>query len=98
MARSVDEDVAMETPYDWATVIVFAGLIVLFLQRSQGVARDHLWQYLVAAVGCAVTNYLGNEAIKAGSTGYHLAAIGLGMATLAFIWVVLQPFSDESSG
>jgi hypothetical protein len=87
----------METPYDWATVIVFAGLIVLFLQRSQGVARDHLWQYLVAAVGCAVTNYLGNEAIKNASTGYHLAAIALGVATLAFIWVVLQPFSDESS-
>lgn len=88
----------METPYDWATVIVFAGLIVLFLQRSQGVARDHLWQYLVAAVGCAVTNYLGNEAIKLDSTGYHAAAIGLGLATLAFIWIVLQPFSGESSG
>ena len=88
----------METPYDWVTVLVFAGLIVLFLQRSQGVARDHLWQYMVAAIGCAVTNYLGNEAIKAESIGYHAAAIGLGLATLAFIWIVLQPFSDESSG
>ncbi len=85
----------METPYDWSTVIVFAGLIVLFLQRSQGVARDHLWQYLVAAVGCAVTNYLGNEAIKADDTNYHLAAIALGLGTLAFIWFVLQPFKDD---
>ncbi len=84
----------METPYDWTTVIVFAGLIVLFLQRSQGVARDHLWQYLVAAVGCAVTNYVGNEAVKAGEATYHLAAIALGVGTLAFIWIVLQPFGE----
>lgn len=84
----------METPYDWVTVIVFAGLIVLFLQRSQGVARDHLWQYLVAAVGCAATNYLGNEALKLDEANYHVAAIALGLATLAFIWIVLQPFGE----
>jgi hypothetical protein len=82
----------VETPYDWITVIVFAGLIVLFLQRSQGEARDHLWQYLVAAVGCAGTNYLGNEAMKSGDTIGHAGAIGLLAATLGFIWVVLQPF------
>lgn len=82
----------METAYDWSTILVFAGLIVLFLQRSQGVARDHLWQYLVAAVGCATTNYLGNEALKLDATNYHLAAIALGLATLAFIWIVLKPF------
>ena len=87
----------METPYDWSTVIVFAGLIVLFLQRSQGVARDHLWQYLVAAVGCAATNYLGNEALKHDATNYHIAAIALGLATLAFIWVVLQPFDSPKN-
>lgn len=86
----------METPYDWGTVIVFAGLIVLFLQRSQGVARDHLWQYLIAAVGCAATNYVGNEAIKLGDTLYHVAAVGLGVATLGFIWFVLQPFSEPN--
>jgi hypothetical protein len=85
----------METPYDWSTVIVFAGLIVLFLQRSQGVARDHLWQYLTAALGCAATNYVGNEAIKLDNTTYHLGAIVLGLATLAFIWFVLRPFQDE---
>jgi hypothetical protein len=84
----------METPYDWTTIIVFAGLIVLFLQRSQGAPRDHLWQYLVAALGCMGTNYLGNEAIKQGETLYHVAAIGLGIATLAFVWFVLRPFSE----
>jgi hypothetical protein len=88
-----DGNDAMETPYDWATILVFAGLIVLFLQRSQGEARDHLWQYLVAAVGCALTNYLGNEAIKAGEWLYHLAAIAVGAGTLAFIWFSLRPLS-----
>ena len=86
----------METPYDWITIIVFAGLIVLFLQRSQGIARDYLWQYLVAAIGCAGTNYLGNEAIKLGNNGYHVAAIALGIGTLAFIWFALQPFGEPN--
>ncbi len=85
----------METPYDWATVIVFAGLIVLFLQRSQGAARDHLWQYLVAAVGCAVTNWLGNQGFELSDMTYHIGAVGLGIATLAFIWIVLQPFGNS---
>jgi hypothetical protein len=84
----------METPYDWITVMTFAGLIVLFLQRSQGEPRDHLWQYMVAAVGCAITNYLGNEALKSGEILYHLAAVGLFGGTLAFIWRVLKPFSS----
>jgi hypothetical protein len=81
----------MQTVYDWATMIVFAGLIVLFLQRSQGEPRDELWHYLVAAVGCAVTNYLGNKAIELVSTTYHLAAVGTGVATIAFIFLVLRP-------
>lgn len=85
----------METVYDWATMIVFAGLIVLFLQRSQGEARDHLWQYLVAAIGCAVTNFLGNQALKLEDPTYHIGAIGLGVATVGFIWYTLRPFGDS---
>ena len=88
----------MQTVYDWATMIVFAGLVVLFLQRSSGEARDKLWQYLVAAVGCAVTNYIGNEALKQGNTVYHLGAIALGIATLAFIVIVLKPFESLGNG
>ena len=87
----------METAYDWTTIIVFAGLIVLFLQRSQGAPRDHLWQYLVAAIGCAATNYLGNEALKQNAPMYHVAAIALGLSTLAFIWFILQPFTNDQS-
>ena len=82
----------MQTVYDWATMVVFAGLVVLFLQRSQGEARDELWQYLVAAVGCAGTNYLGNEALRLGDGLYHAGAVALFVATLAFIWFILKPF------
>lgn len=78
----------MSTVYDWLTVALFAGLIVLFLQRSVGPGppRDSMWQYLVAAVGCAVVNWLGNA-------DYHLPAILLFAALLGYIWVVLKPLA-----
>ena len=91
----------METPYDWVTVAIFAGLIVLFLQRSsaEGEPQDSIWQYLIAAVGCAVTNYLGNEALKVPEDGgtapnpiFHLLAVATLAATVAYIWIVLKPF------
>ncbi len=87
----------METPYDWITVSLFAGLVVLFLQRSQGEARDQLWHYMVAAGGIAGTDIIGNEALKAGETLYHVGAIALGIATLGFIWFILRPFGGEPS-
>lgn len=73
--------------FDFLALALFAGLIVLFLQRSvePGEYRDHLWQYLLAAVGCAVSNYLGNN-------GYPLAAVVMIVATAAFIVYVLRPF------
>ena len=52
----------METVWDWLTVFCFAGLVTLMLQRSsEEVLRDKLWHYAPPAVGCAVSNYLGNE-------------------------------------
>lgn len=80
----------METIFDILTVTIFAGLIVLFLQRSldkddDAPYSDHLWQYLLAGTGCAVANYAGNE-------GYPLIAVLLIMATLAFTIYVLKPF------
>ena len=78
----------MNTIFDVLTMMIFAGLIVLFLQRSVGETeyKDALWQYLVAALGCAVANYLGNN-------GYALLAVLLIVATLAFIFYVLRPFA-----
>lgn len=61
----------METVWDWVTVMLFAGLITLFLHRSAAeTPQDKLWQYAPPALVCAVANYLGNE-------GYGLAAAAL---------------------
>ncbi len=79
----------METPYDWITVGIFAGLIVLFMQRSTSDTSDDvddpLWMYLAAGAGCAVANYIGNE-------GQHVLAIIAIVATLAFVFHFLKPF------
>ena len=79
----------METVYDWVTVAIFAGLIVLFVQRStteeQDQQHDSLLLYLAAGLGCAVANYLGNK-------GMDLIAILLIAATLFFIVYYLRPF------
>lgn len=76
----------METIYDWVTVGIFAGLIVLFLQRSVDAApvRDSMWHYLAASMGCAVVNWLGNR-------DDHVAAVILLICVSAFIWYVLKP-------
>lgn len=75
----------METIYDWITVIIFAGLVVIFLQRSVG-DREHdsIVSYLPAAIGCAVSNWLGNQ-------GYTLFAVAGIIALLLYIWFVLKP-------
>ena len=79
----------METVYDWVTVAIFAGLVVLFVQRSTSEEpapeHDSLLFYLGAALGCAVANYLGNK-------GLHLLAIPLIVATIIFILYYLRPF------
>lgn len=80
----------MTTIYDWITIGIFAGLIVLFMQRSTSEGKpvdDPLWMYLAAGGGCAVANYLGNK-------GLHVAAIILIVLTIVFILRVLKPFSS----
>jgi hypothetical protein len=90
----------VETVYDWVTVAVFAGLIVLFLQRSsaEGEPQDSIWQYLAASIGCAVANYLGNTAIKNGVGGTvdylnHALAVVVLLGTLGYVWFALKPFN-----
>lgn len=79
----------METVYDWVTVAIFAGLIVLYLQRSSlEDPRDSIWQYLGASVGCAVANYFGNE-------GQHILAWVIIAATLAYTFYALKPFEKR---
>lgn len=75
----------METPFDWLTLMVFTGLVVLMLQRSTAPQpSDKLWQYAPPAIGCAVVNYLGNH------DHVVVAVIGL-VAVLAYVYYVLRP-------
>lgn len=74
----------METIYDWLTMAVFAGLIVLFLQRST--ARepvDTIWHYMPPSIACAFANYFGNE-------GNEVLAIAFLAAIAAYVVLVLK--------
>ena len=78
----------METIYDWVSLAIFAGLIVLFLQRSTGDRTEKdasLLYYLGAGLGCAAANYFGNK-------GQDLIAILLIAGTITFIVYFLKPF------
>ena len=78
----------METIYDWVSLAIFAGLIVLFLQRSTSDRAEKdvsLLYYLGAGVGCAVADYAGNH-------GQNVIAVLLLAATIAFIIFYLKPF------
>ena len=75
----------MKTPFDLISLILFAGIAVLFLQRSTGSERDHvaIWRYGAAAVGCAVGDYLGNQ-------GQPFIAGALLFAVVAFAVLMLD--------
>lgn len=82
----------MQSVYDWVTLGIFAGLVVLFLQRStsdRGEKDVSLLFYLGAGIGCAVANYFGNQ-------GQDVIAIILLAATVAFIFYFLRPFQRHS--
>jgi len=83
----------MQSIYDWLSLAIFAGLIVLFLQRSTSDRADKdvsLFYYLAAGVGCAVANYFGNN-------GQDIIAIALLVATIGFIVYFLRPFQRPSN-
>jgi hypothetical protein len=87
----------LNTVYDWVTVAIFAGLVVLFLQRStgDGPPRDSMLQYLVAMAGLGIANQFGNKAVESGSILYHLLGTGLIIATLAYVHIVLKPLDKH---
>jgi hypothetical protein len=75
----------VKTIYDLITMVIFAGLVVLFLQRSTAAEpRDHMYQYAPPAIGCAVANYLGNQ-------GQHIAAVMIILAVVGYVMYVLKP-------
>ena len=77
----------MKTPFDWINIAIFAGLIVVFLQRSVGDDEpvDTIWTYMPPALGCAVSNYLGNN-------DYPIPGVVVIIVVLAYIWYVIKPF------
>jgi hypothetical protein len=80
----------MSTIYDLVTIIIFAGLAVLFLQRSVApeTPDDRIYHYAPPAIGCALANWLGNE-------HYDLAAVLVIVAVLGYIVYVLKPFGQN---
>jgi len=77
----------MDTVYDWVTVLIFAGLITLFLQRSSmDDPPDTIWHYMPPAIGCALANYLGNE-------GMDVIAIAVIAIVVGYVFVILKPLS-----
>jgi hypothetical protein len=78
----------MNTIYDWVTVALFAALLIMVVRgAAAGMSAARLLQYLGAAIGCALINWLGNN-------GYHVAAIACGAFVLLYTWVVLRPFDS----
>ena len=78
----------METIFDWVSVAIFAGLIVLFVHRSTSATDDEpdepILPYLIGGVGCAVGNYFGNNGML------PLAILALG-ATILYVFYYLRP-------
>jgi hypothetical protein len=77
----------LSTIYDLITVALFAGLVILFLQRSTEAesAQDKIIHYLPPAVGCAVANWLGNNHQDA----WAIAAL---IGVVVYSYLVLKPF------
>jgi hypothetical protein len=80
----------VSTLYDLVTIGLFAGLAILFLQRSMGPPsdKDRIYHYIPPALGCAVANWLGN-------LHQDLAAIAVILASIAYTFVVLKPLRER---
>jgi hypothetical protein len=86
----------VKTIYDFVTVGLFAGLVILFLQRSTAPEpQDHMYQYAPPAIGCALANWLGNQAVELNNQGFHIAAIATIVASIGYVIVVLKPFNQN---
>ncbi len=85
----------MKTVYDVLTMAIFAGLVILFLQRSTAAEpRDHMYQYAPPAIGCAIANYVGNQAVERSNDSLAFLAVAIILAVVGYILYVLKPFSQ----
>lgn len=84
----------MQTLFDLVTMAVFAGLVVLFLQRSAAPdPRDHMYQYAPAAIGCAVADFLGDRGQRLGDGALVILAWALVAGVVGYVLWVLRPFT-----
>ena len=80
----------MSTIYDWVTVLIFIGLLALYFLR-QDRTDVPIARYMIAAAGCALANYLGNE-------NHALAAVTIIAATLYFTYFFIVIPSEPGQG
>ena len=80
----------MQTIFDWVTMAVFSGLVVLFLNRSMAPEekQDNIYHYAPPALGCAIANYLGNH-------DQRIVAIAIVIAAVGYILFFLHPFGKR---
>lgn len=80
----------MTTLYDLITIGLFAGLAILFLQRSLGPPndKDRIYHYAPPAVGCAAGNWFGNQ-------HQDLVAIAIIAASIIYTVIVLKPLRER---
>jgi hypothetical protein len=89
----------LQTIFDLVTMALFAGLVVLFLQRSTTPEpRDHMYQYAPPAIGCAVANYFGNQGEKLANQGLIVVAWVLVACVIGYVVYVLKPFTRTPQG
>lgn len=76
----------MKTPFDFASVLLFAVLAVIYLHRSSKDERDRvpLWGYGIIALACAAGDVLANRGYMA------LGTISLLVAMAGTAWVALR--------
>ena len=83
----------MSSIYDWVSLGIFAGIIVLFLHRATAERAEDdvsLIYYLVPAAGCAIGDYLGNH-------GEGLLGALMFAAAIAFVFFYLKPIKLNRS-
>jgi hypothetical protein len=82
----------LKTIYDVIAVVMFAGLAILFLQRSASRTPDAIpiWKYGPPAIGCALADYLGDHGLMVASIVSFLAVAGYSL-------IVLHPFQQDPS-
>ncbi len=83
---------SLKTIYDVTAIGMFAGLAILFLQRSASRIPDPIpmWKYAVPAIGCALADYLGDH-------DQTPASVAVFLATVLYSVIVLRPLHQHPS-